>query len=103
MAAAMTISLLSMAGIPPLAGFMAKYYIFANAISEGYLYLVLFAIVMSLVGVYYYFKIIIAMYFHENTEGGDFKANPLQNILILICSALLLLLGILPQFVYGVL
>lgn len=103
MAAAMTIALLSMAGIPPLAGFMAKYYIFANAISQGYLGLVIFAIVMSLVGVYYYFKIIIAMYFHESHDNNAYKANSLQNILIIICSALLLLLGILPQLVYNVL
>ena len=104
MAAGMTIALLSMAGIPPLAGFMAKYYIFANAISEGYLGLVLFAIAMSLVGVYYYFRIIVAMYFHEpRTESGKIKANALQNILIVACCALLILLGILPQLVYNVL
>lgn len=103
LAAAMTVGLLSMAGIPPFAGFMAKYYIFANAISQGFLGLVIFAIVMSLVGVYYYFKIIIAMYFHDAHDEATFKPNSLQNLLILICSALLLLLGILPQLVYNVL
>ncbi len=105
LAAAMTIAVLSMAGIPPLAGFMAKYYIFANAISQGFLGLVLFAIAMSLVGVYYYFKLIIAMYFNEshqdNADTTFIKTDLLQNTLIFICCGLLLLLGILPQLVYN--
>ena len=117
MAAAMTIALLSMGGIPPLAGFMAKYYIFANAISEGFLGLVIFAILMSLVGIYYYFKIIIAMYFNDessrheylqttsnlNTAPLSIKANSLQNMLILLCCLLLLVLGIFPQLIYNLL
>ena len=114
LAVAMTISLLSMAGIPPLSGFMAKYYIFANAISEGHLPLVLFAISMSLVGVYYYFKIIIAMFFSENitpsvmaqgdTEGSTtIESDLLQNVLIIVGCAAMLLLGLLPSLVYNVL
>ena len=111
MAVAMTISVLSMAGIPPLAGFMAKYYIFANAMQEGYWGLILFAIAMSLVGVYYYFRIIIAMFLGNNTdgtsqdnrEGGAIKINPLQNALLIVGCIALLVLGILPQLVYGLL
>lgn len=109
LAAAMTISLLSMGGIPPLAGFMAKYYIFANAISEGFMGLVIFAIFMSLVGIFYYFKIIIAMYFNdvatesEAWHGIDIKANPLQNMLIFICCILLIVLGVMPQLIYNLL
>ena len=103
LAFAMTVSLLSMAGIPPLSGFMAKYYLFTNAISEGYMGLVLFAIAMSLVGVYYYFKIIISMFFNEDTEGGNMEVNPLQNLLLVIGCFLMLLLGVLPQLVYNVL
>jgi NADH-quinone oxidoreductase subunit N len=103
LAIAMTMSLLSMAGIPPMAGFMAKYFIFANALGEGHFGLVLFAIAMSLVGVYYYFKIIIAMFFHEDTEGVPVKADILQTFLIIIGCGLLLLLGLMPNLVSGVL
>ena len=104
LAVALTMALLSMAGIPPLAGFMAKYYIFVNAISEGYMSIVLFAIAMSLVGVYYYFKLIIAMFFHEDTEGEEkIEADSLQKLLLFIVCGGLLLLGILPQLVYNVL
>ena len=103
LAVSMTVALLSMAGIPPLSGFMAKYFIFANAIGDGYLWLVLFAIAMSLVGVYYYFKIIIVMYFSENTEGVTINPNPLQTLLIIFGCGLMLVLGLFPQLVYNVL
>jgi NADH-quinone oxidoreductase subunit N len=101
LAVALTMSLLSMAGIPPLSGFMAKYFVFANAISSGYLWLVLFAIAMSLVGVFYYFKTIIAMFLDDNTEGGKIQSDSLQNLLLIIGCALMLLLGILPNLVYN--
>ncbi|MBL7818505.1 MAG: NADH-quinone oxidoreductase subunit N [Saprospiraceae bacterium] len=103
LAISMTVALLSMAGIPPLAGFMAKYYVFVNVLQDGYLSMVLFAIAMSLVGVYYYFKIIIAMFLHEDTEGGEVKADALQTLLLIIVSAALLLLGVLPNLVYNLL
>ena len=103
LAVGLTVSLLSMAGIPPLSGFMAKYFLFANAISNGYLWLVLFAIAMSLVGVYYYFKLIIALYFHDNTEGSSVKADALQTLLIVLGCGILLVLGVFPQLVYSVL
>ncbi|MDZ7876807.1 MAG: NADH-quinone oxidoreductase subunit N [Saprospiraceae bacterium] len=103
LAIGLTIALLSMAGIPPLSGFMAKYFLFANAIGDGYLWLVLFAIAMSLVGVYYYFKLIIAMYFSDSTERVGIKVNPLQTLLIVLGCGILLVLGLMPQLVYSVL
>ena len=103
LAIAMTVALLSMAGIPPLAGFMAKYYIFINAIDQGFMPMVLFAIVMSLVGVYYYFKILIAMFLHEDTEGGKVEADSLQTLLLIVSCVGLLLLGVLPSLVYNLL
>lgn len=103
LAVAMTIALLSMAGIPPLAGFMAKYYVFVNAFDEGHIGMVLFAIAMSLVGVYYYFKLIIAMFLHEDTEGGEVKIDSLQTLLLIIGCLGLILLGVLPNLVYNVL
>jgi NADH-quinone oxidoreductase subunit N len=103
LAVGLTVALLSMAGIPPLSGFMAKYFLFANAVGDGYLWLVLFAIAMSLVGVYYYFKLIIAMYFSDSTEGVGIKVNPLQTLLIVLGCGILLVLGLMPQLVYSVL
>ena len=82
---------------------MAKYYIFINAIDQGFMPMVLFAIVMSLVGVYYYFKILIAMFLHEDTEGGKVEADSLQTLLLIVSCVGLLLLGVLPSLVYNLL
>jgi NADH-quinone oxidoreductase subunit N len=65
LAVSMTIALLSLAGIPPLAGFFGKYMVFVLVIQQGYVLLALLGVVASLIGVYYYFRIIGAMFFQE--------------------------------------
>lgn len=93
----MGITLLSLAGIPPLAGFFAKYYLFTVAFESGYIGLVLVAVLTSLIGVYYYFRIIIAMYL-KSTEKGVIIRVPLRHTVILaICVLLSLVLGIFPD------
>lgn len=97
MAFCMGISLLSLAGIPPLAGFFAKYYIFTVAFESGYIWLVLLAVVTSLIGIYYYFRIIIAMYL-KSTEKGKILEVPLRHTIILaICVLLTILFGVFPD------
>jgi len=61
----MTIFLFSLAGIPPFAGFWGKYYIFLSAIQVNYLWVAIVGILLSLVGVYYYIKVILYMWFYE--------------------------------------
>src|SRR5690606_11641721 len=90
----MGISLLSLAGIPPLAGFFGKYYLFTVAFQSGYVWLVLIAVVASLVGIYYYFRIIVAMYL-KSTEKGVIIEVPIRHTVILAASVLLtILLGV---------
>lgn len=86
LAVCMTIALLSLAGIPPTAGFFAKYYIFAAAFHAGFVWLVFIAIIASLIGVYYYFRIIIAMYFKD--PSGDLVVVSLSHKLLLAVAAL---------------
>lgn len=94
----MTIALLSLAGIPPTAGFFAKYYIFTAAFQSGFTGLVLIAIIASLVGVYYYFRIIIAMYFKEITdETITIKIN--HKILLITVAIAIIALGLFPDFI----
>ena len=101
MAFCMGISLLSLAGIPPLAGFFAKYYIFTVAFQSGYIGLVLLAIVTSLIGIYYYFRIIIAMYL-KSTEKAVILQVPLRHTIILAVSVLLsMLFGVFPDLLVG--
>lgn len=98
----MTVVLLSLAGIPPTAGFFAKYYIFTAAFQSGFTSLVLIAIIASLIGVYYYFRIIIAMFFKE----GSTTIIPVQSnhklVLILVAIATIVL-GLAPDFIIGLL
>src|ERR1700732_2618656 len=69
MAFAMAMLLFSMAGIPPLAGFFAKFYVFLAAIKAGLYVLAVIGVLASVVGAYYYLAIIKTMYFDEPAEG----------------------------------
>ncbi len=68
MATFMTIFLFSLAGIPPFAGFWGKYYLFYAAIQANLIWLSVIGIMLSLIGVYYYLKITVYMWFHESTD-----------------------------------
>jgi len=95
---AITLSMLSLAGIPVTAGFFAKYYIFSTVISEGHTWLVVIAILNSAIGVFYYFRIIIAVYFKQGE--ANFNAPDIAYKTVLIITAIAtLLLGILPGLV----
>lgn len=98
LAIAMTISLLSLAGIPPLAGFFAKYMVFVHAIDYSLVSLTILAIVTSLIGAYYYFKVIIAMFLQEPAPG-ELAVSISQKILIAILVVLMFALAIFPDFV----
>ncbi len=88
-AVVLIIALLSMAGIPPLAGFMAKYLMFSAAVANGYVWLVVIAILTSLVGVYYYFKIVINTFYSQDTEN-KIEVSFIQKLLLAACVIALL-------------
>jgi NADH-quinone oxidoreductase subunit N len=98
MAALMLILLLSMAGIPPLLGFYAKITILTALVSAGLTWLAVFAVVMAIVGAFYYLRVIKVMYFDEPQEvmsSAEF-ASPALRYGIMVISTLVLVLGILP-------
>lgn len=96
LAMALTIAMLSMAGIPPFAGFFGKYYIFSEAVRAGHLGLVILAVVNSIVGVYYYFKVIIAMYTKDSNEVS-LTIKPAYSVVIVICILITILAGVFPS------
>ncbi|MFZ4542516.1 MAG: NADH-quinone oxidoreductase subunit N [Saprospiraceae bacterium] len=102
MAGTMTMALLSMAGIPPLAGFFAKYFIFVNAMENGYVGLVVIAIICSLIGVYYYFKIIIAMFFGKPDNLPTYHLSNTHKFLLLLISATIIIMGLFPDMIMGI-
>ncbi|MBT1697999.1 NADH-quinone oxidoreductase subunit N [Fulvivirgaceae bacterium PWU4] len=99
MAFTMTVALLSLAGIPPLAGFFAKYYIFTVAFESGYVGLVLLAILTSLIGIYYYFRIIIAMYLKSSDIITPIETPLLHRVLMVICLLASIILGVAPDLI----
>ena len=97
LAFAATVSLLSLSGIPLTAGFFAKYYVLAGAMQAGgALWLIIVAVLLAAVSVYYYFRVIQAMYFKEGDPetlpiSGGFKAA------LIAVAALIVILGIWPS------
>jgi len=95
-AVVMLLFLLSLAGIPPTAGFIGKYYLFTAAMKAGYAWLAILAVVMSAVSLFYYFRIASAMFFAEGA-ATELKSSYALTAVIAICAAGTLVIGIAPQ------
>ena len=98
LAATCTIFLLSLAGIPLTGGFFAKYYMITSVIATGkFMWLVVFALLCAAVSVYYYFRVIQAMYFKEG--DGTTEAEPSSGFkgLLVVLAVLVIVLGVFPQ------
>jgi NADH-quinone oxidoreductase subunit N len=100
-ALALAVSMLSLAGIPLTAGFIGKYLMFLNVMADYHVYLVAFAILNALVGFYYYFRVIIAMYFKE---GKDIILTipVLYKLVFTLCLIITVLLGVYPSLILNV-
>jgi len=98
LAFALTVSMLSLAGIPPTGGFFAKYAIFNTALNGGHLWLVIIAIVASLIGVYYYFKVIIASYFKPADDELTIELSLQHKLVLIITTVITLALGLFPGY-----
>jgi NADH-quinone oxidoreductase subunit N len=99
LAATTTIFLLSLAGIPLTAGFLSKFMMLKAAFgSRKDLWIVIFAVVMAAVSVYYYFRLIQAMYFKEGDKAPAISdVTPAFKWTLVILAGLVILLGIFPQ------
>jgi NADH-quinone oxidoreductase subunit N len=93
MAVFMTNFMMSLAGIPITAGFMAKYRVFVLSISQGFLAISIFAIVMAIIGIYYYFYVLREA-FTESDVSNPIVVNKLNSAIIIICGVAVVLLGI---------
>jgi NADH-quinone oxidoreductase subunit N len=96
---AMTISMLSLAGIPPLVGFAAKYNLIVKAIEMGQFPLVAVAIIGSMVSIYYYFRPVVAMYFNSSDVNLPIASGKSYKKQILITAILMIILGLIPAMI----
>jgi NADH-quinone oxidoreductase subunit N len=98
-AAVTTVFLLSLAGIPLTGGFFAKYYMLASVVKTGsYMWLVVVGVLFAAVSVYYYFRVIQAMYFKEGTAATE-EFAPSLKFGLLALAGLTVLIGIWPSIV----
>ncbi len=96
MAGAMLAMMFSLAGIPPLVGFYAKLAVLQAVIDTGMVWLAVYAVVMSLVGAFYYLRIVKTMYFDEPLDAAPLQPTVSASAVMAANGLLLLLLGILP-------
>ncbi len=102
LAAVLTASLLSMAGIPIFAGFFAKFMLFSQTIKAGFLVVVIAGVINSIISIGYYFKLILAMYTKEAAE--EQQAVPFVYYFVAVVAILLnILMGLYPSFITNLL
>ena len=94
----MTIMLLSLAGFPPTAGFVGKFYIFKSAVQAGHIWLVIIGAVNTAISAFYYLRVVVTMYMREPEEELPFASYPSTLVVGLVLAAIgVLLIGILPS------
>jgi len=97
LAAALTLFLLSLVGIPPLAGFFAKFYVFGSAVRAGYLWLAVIGVLNSALAAYYYLRVIVYMYMREaDGEGAVYAPSFAGGLALVIAVVGIVLLGVIP-------
>jgi len=102
LALSLTVCLISLIGMPPAAGFMAKFYLFNGAVQNGLLWLVIIAVLNSVISAFYYLRVVKAMWFTEAPEGASTEKVPASGALrftLTLTTLGVLFVGILPGYV----
>ncbi|WP_432712341.1 NADH-quinone oxidoreductase subunit N [Pedobacter sp.] len=94
----LTVAMMSLAGIPLTAGFIGKYLMFLNVMGSYHVYLVGFAILNALVGFYYYFRVIVAMYFKDGAETA-LDMPVLYKVVLGLSFVITIVLGVYPALI----
>jgi NADH-quinone oxidoreductase subunit N len=98
MAAAMAIFLLSFTGVPPLVGFVGKFYVFSGALQSGLVWLVVIAVLNAVIAAYYYIAVIVAMYMEEGgVQVASMTLRPGLTATIMLAVVATVLIGIYPS------
>jgi len=97
----MLLVMFSLAGIPPTLGFYAKFTVIQAVVQQGFVWLAVVAVLASLVGAFYYLRIVKLMYFDEPVETAPLEARTDARVLLSANGLALLLFGVLPQPLMG--
>lgn len=96
----LAIFMISLAGIPPTAGFLGKFYIFSAAVKEGYLWLAVFGVINSLISVYYYLRVLVYLYMEEPLFDVQAQRGLGARVVVASGMAAILILGVFSTPVY---
>lgn len=91
------IALLSLGGLPLMAGFMAKFYVFLSAARAGLIWLVAIGVINSVISLYYYLRVVYVMYVRES-DAEPLELDPPAAIAMMLCTAGVLALGLFPDY-----
>ena len=97
LAAAMSLFMVSLAGFPPTAGFFGKLFLFYAAIKKGYILITVLAVVASIISVYFYLRVIVMMYFHEDESAPEPTKHIGMRALVTVSSIAVLAIGLFPS------
>jgi NADH-quinone oxidoreductase subunit N len=94
----LALAMLALAGIPPTAGFVGKFFIFYAAIRGNEIPLAIFGILTAAVSVYFYLRVVINLYMHPaGAQSDSHQATPPEAIVLAVAGAAILILGVWPQ------
>ena len=102
LAACMSLFMFALAGIPPLAGFFGKYYIFIAAVQSKLTWLALIGVLSSLISIYFYLRVVVLIYFQESTEDFKIKISPYSLTAVIICAIFIIVFGLFPDVLMNV-
>jgi NADH-quinone oxidoreductase subunit N len=97
LAALMSLFMFGLAGIPPMAGFFGKYYVFIGAIKADLTWLAILGVLSSVISVYFYLRIVVLIYFKESTDNSKIDYSIAGLISVVISAFLVLLFGFFPD------
>ncbi len=92
----MAVILFSLAGIPPLAGFMGKFLVFGATVKTGLIYLAVIGVLNSVIAAFYYLRVLVMMYMHTDAPKKQALVSGWALAVVIVCVFLIFLVGILP-------
>lgn len=100
LAVTLSLALLSMAGIPILAGFFGKLFLFTEALNQGYYIMVIIAVITSIISIYYYFKVIITMFTYKTSDAKTvYPRNHMYTVVAITAIVINLIIGFCPSII----
>lgn len=102
LAALMSLFMFALAGIPPMAGFFGKYYVFVGAIESNLTWLAIVGVLSSVISVYFYLRVVVYIYFKEQMEDFKIEVNSYSLTAIIISALLIIVFGIFPDLLMDI-